>query len=296
MQARREIAASAGVICHLISEERDGSLVSNARAAVVAGMAMAQERVAVMVQEGDADQPIDYRDVALTYKSPAKIPALMEKPLDRVWDIIEAHAAMASPPSPNLLERIDLGASAAENEIIGLRKYYVQTGQYNSARKGHATLVLGRKGSGKTALFYSLRDSLVSGHGRLVLDLKPEGHQFKKLRERVLEKLSPGFQEHTMTAFWAYIILTEIARKAIRYDERWARNDPTRWARFERLRDVYVRHDPGQSDDFSQRILAVIERAAGEFDATDAPSDAATRLTEVVFKRDIHDLREAVVD
>jgi hypothetical protein len=34
-----------------------------------------------------------------------------------------------------------------------------------------------------------------------VLDLKPEGHQFVKLRELVLKKLSEGKQLHILTAF-----------------------------------------------------------------------------------------------
>jgi hypothetical protein len=46
------------------------------------------------------------------------------------------------------LHKIDLGDVAAENEITGLRSYFVQTGPAVQARRGHARLVVGRKGSG----------------------------------------------------------------------------------------------------------------------------------------------------
>ena len=60
-----------------------------------------------------------------------------------------------------LLERLDLGDVAAENESRQLRNYFVRTGQFVQAKRGHARLVIGRKGSGKTAIFYAIRDSFI---------------------------------------------------------------------------------------------------------------------------------------
>ena len=131
-----------------------------------------------------------------------------------------------------LLERLDLGDVAAENESRQLRNYFVRTGQFVQAKRGHARLVIGRKGSGKTAIFYAIRDSFIKGHGNLVLDLKPEGHQFLKLREIVLEALSPGMQMHTLIAFWNYILLCEVAQKVSDSDYLWAENDPERYECF----------------------------------------------------------------
>lgn len=92
-----------------------------------------------------------------------------------------------------LLTRVDLGDLAAENEIRGLRHYFVETGQAVRARQGHARLVTGRKGTGKTAIFYDVRSAVTRGHDRLIIDLKPEGHQFLQLREALLDKLDRAF-------------------------------------------------------------------------------------------------------
>lgn len=102
----------------------------------------------------------------------------------------------------------------------GLREYFVVTGQATQAKQGHARLVNGRKGSGKTAVFYDVRNSIGRRNDRLILDLKPEGHQFTKLRELVLDRLGPGMLEHTMVAFWNYILLGVDIRQPDVQDDR----------------------------------------------------------------------------
>ena len=70
--------------------------------------------------------------------------------------------------------------------------------------------MVGRKGSGKTALFVQLRDAKRSRRANIVVDLKPDGYQLVKLKERVLDFLTEGAQQHLITALWEYILLLEI--------------------------------------------------------------------------------------
>ena len=95
----------------------------------------------------------------------------MQRPQNKIVDETE-----------NFLEQIDLGDTAAENEIAGLETYFVKTGQYHQAKQGHARLIIGRKGSGKTATFYEVRKSIGLSKYKLILDLKPEGHQFPAIQ------------------------------------------------------------------------------------------------------------------
>jgi len=149
------------------------------------------EKTVLLLQEGEVVQPIDYRDVVTPYRSFDQIPRLLEGFLRRVIARLQERGPAARPAPARFLETLDLGDVAAENEIIGLRSYFVRTAQYSEAKRGLARLVTGRKGSGKTAIFYGVRDSIPRSHAHLVLDLKPEGHQFTKLREAVLDKLTP---------------------------------------------------------------------------------------------------------
>ena len=58
------------------------------------------------------------------------------------------------------IEKVEMGKLDAETDR-NLQEFFVETGAVAAVKKGKY-LVLGRKGSGKTALFLYLRDHLVS--------------------------------------------------------------------------------------------------------------------------------------
>jgi hypothetical protein len=256
------------------------------------GFAMAHQKAIAMLQEGVVVQPIDYRDVVQTYTNPNNISGLLQPTLRRTLEALQ-EASPASFKQANLLQTIDLGDVAAENEIAGLREYFVVTGQATQAKQGHARLVIGRKGSGKTAVFYDVRNSIGRRNDQLILDLKPEGHQFTKLRELVLDRLGPGMQEHTMVAFWSYILLAEIARKALDQDARIATRDPGRYDPYKRLSDEYLRHDPGGDFDFSQRLLMQVDRISRTLDSIPV-EEVGAKLTQVIYSGAYRELNSAV--
>jgi hypothetical protein len=294
-EARRQVSGSIGVVAHLLSPNRRDAIVHNALCAFVCGVAMAEQKVVVMLQEEAVPQPIDYRDVVQSYSSPNQIPQLLQKPiLDVVQNMQSTHARPIVVPE-SALERLDLGDPAAENEIRGLRDYFVRTGPFRQAFQGHGRLVVGRKGTGKTAIFYEIRGAVGRSKSTLVLDLKPEGHQFTKLREAVLSELPQGVREHTVTAFWNYILLSEIAHKIVQQERRHATLDHMRQERFDRLERVYLDHAVAQGDDLSQRLLRQVERIAERFGEV-GPTGMRDHLTEVMYTTDIRTLDDAVSD
>ena len=165
---RKQVAASFGIIGNLLMLQRQGAIVHNARCALIAGMAASAGKVVVLFQEGRVQQPIDYRDLVFPYTDPQQLDSALQPPINRILERLFDSGDIASRPPRRLLEKLDLGDTAAENEIQQLRSYFVKTGQYNEARRGHARLVIGRKGSGKTAIFYAIRDSISKTRSRLV--------------------------------------------------------------------------------------------------------------------------------
>src|SRR5207244_3375942 len=79
--------------------------------------------------------------------------------------------------------RSNLGNTAAENEFRRLSDYFVETPPYRSAMAGHGRIVIGRKGSGKTAIFMEMGERLSQGRQNLVLTLRPEGYQLRKFKD-----------------------------------------------------------------------------------------------------------------
>lgn len=293
-EARRQVSGSYGLIAHLLSPNRQGARSHNGLCAMLSGMAMAQQKPIAMLQEEHVTQPIDYRDVVKYYTHPDQLPALVQSTIHAVADALQT-ARHAGRRSPTFLEQIDLGDTAAENEIAGLNSYFVPTGQFTQAKQGHARLVVGRKGTGKTAIFYGLRAAVPKGHSTLVLDLKPEGHQFTRLREHVLSAMSLGLQEHTMTAFWHYILLTELARRVLFHEETFAKRDHDRYAHFVHLQQVYERHDPCREEDFSQRLLAQVERLSTALHGV-STQEVPGQITQKLYLNDLRELSVAIID
>ena len=72
----------------------------------------------------------------------------------------------------------------AENEFQTLEQYFVETDQYQRTLRGEVNLVVGRKGTGKTALFSQARNRIRRDRQNIVVDLKPEGYQLIKTQRR----------------------------------------------------------------------------------------------------------------
>lgn len=293
--ARKEVSGSFGVIAHLLSPNREGAKAHNALCALLCGMATAEQKPVLMLQEEIVQQPIDYRDLVQPYETADQIEALLQESLNRVVERLQEDPAGRFTDRGSRLDDLDLGNTAAENEITGLRGYFVPTGRFRQVRQGHAQLVVGRKGAGKTAMFYALREAVKRGHQVLVLDMKPEGHQFTRLREAVLEGLTPGQQEYTLGAFWLYLLSAEVAHKLLNDpgELRAAERDPLRYENYRGLEDAYLAHGLASGDDLSQRLLRQIDRMAARFNAEGAVT-GRTDLRELVYGGDLRTLNDAV--
>jgi hypothetical protein len=296
-QAHKQVSGSFGVVAHLLSPNREGSRAYNALCAFVCGLAVAEQKPVLMLQEEGIPQPIDYRDLVRTYDNPAQIEELIKEPLTEVIDGLQAEPIATGVVVDTPLDELDLGDTAAENEIKGLRRYYVSTGVLRQVAQGHAHLVVGRKGSGKTAMFYALREKVKRGRQVLVLDMRPEGHQFTRLREAVLEALSEGDQEYTIAAFWTYLLSAEVAHKILtsQGEKNAADREPRTFEAYSRLQAAYDAHELRSRDDFSERLLRQIDRIATRFEE-EGNVTSRSDLTELVYGGDIRTLNDAVAE
>ena len=289
----KQVQASLGVIVHLVAAGRDGAVVNNARSALVAGLAMAQGKHVLMLQEGEARHPIDFRDVVKSYTNSSQVSDFVIPLVKEVVEDLQESRFVATALPLNLIEKIDLGDLAAENEIKGLSSYFVPTGQYSEAKRGRAQLVVGRKGSGKTAIFYGVRSTYKPSRAHIVLDLKPEGHQFTKLREALLQRLSGGVQQHVLTAFWNYLLLMEIARKIVEEEGRFSYQQSELRRAWLRLAGLYGEDSRTEQGDFSERLLGLVDAIVARGSSVSSIS-TTPEVTELVYGKDIRALSDAL--
>lgn len=225
----------------LLSQSHDGVNVHNMRAAFIAGLADGMEKPLCILQNGDDPVPLDYRDFA---KATYKLDDINEHIAEFSGEVAEAFQQglpVVLDRTPTFLQSLDLGASSAENEMRSLERYYLATDQFQTALRGDAHLVVGRKGSGKSAVFLQLRDRERNRNPvkNIVLDLKPEGYKLVKFKELVLQFLAEGTFQHTITAFWEYVLLLEICYKVLEKDVQRHVRDHSLYEPYRKLADLY---------------------------------------------------------
>lgn len=295
--AVKQVAGSAGVLLYLEDGDHDTSFIHDTRSLFVAGLAHGMGKPTLVLAHGSAETPLDVRDVVKRFTRPEDI---IEHIASFSLEITE-HLQQADPtPLRDLtpLQSLQIGDPTAENEMTTLGSYFLNTDQYSKAVRGEANLVVGRKGTGKTALFLQVRDKTRADKRNVVLDLKPEGYQLLKLKEDILTHLSQGASHHLVTAFWEYLILLEITYKLLEKDQNAYKYNHEIRDLYLELEQTYKTEGYSVEGDFSERLLALSQRISqdygqrfGEADGTKLSTD---QVTELVYSHDVRYLRQQV--
>jgi hypothetical protein len=301
IDAISNVAQSHGIVVPLLSANRDEAEVHNMRAAFIAGLAHGMEKEILILQSGEDPVPIDYRDLVSSFKFPSQIDEHIATFAEEMAARFQAGAPIIVPEPRNFLARLKLGASSAENELSELGNYFLETDEFQRAVRGEVLVASGRKGAGKTALFVQVRNKIRPDRKVVVLDLKPEGFQLLRFKEVVLGLLEEGTKEHTITAFWEYLLFLEICHKILENDKDLHLYDHRIYEQYQTLAQVYREDEYVTEGDFSERMLKLTQRIAQDFQAKPRTIDKKIRLnqaemTELLYKHDMSRLTQHVID
>ncbi|XRQ02905.1 P-loop ATPase, Sll1717 family [Actinomadura welshii] len=123
--------------------------------------------------------------------------------------------------SPKILDVLDFGTPSAERDISrGLEKYFVESPAYHRVRSGAKTILMGNRGSGKSAIFKVLAKRERAA-GNLVIELSPEDYSYELLSSTMAaEDAGSWAKQGAYAAAWKYLIyvlvMKALARKGMR--------------------------------------------------------------------------------
>lgn len=299
LNAVSNVAQSHGVIVSLLPSEIVDHEYHNLRAAFVAGLAAGMGKHLCFIQFGDEPVPIDYRDIVTVCRHPTQIDEAIAEFAPQVTLAFQGEAPALIAEPRTFLERLHLGASAAENEFQNISEYYVETDAFRRALRGEVRVVLGRKGSGKSALFAHLRNVLRRNRQNIVIDLKPESYKLIKFKEDIFGLLTEGALDHLITAFWEYVLLLEVAHKLLEKDRVVHTRDPSIYEPYRDLSELYDADEFVSEGDFSERMSQLISRIQDDFRSrfgSKVTSLTQAQVTELLYKHDIRELRENICE
>lgn len=296
-EAVRQVAESSGVALPLQDSTVEGARLQDIRSMFVLGLADGMGKPRLAIAPPQYYSPLDVRDTIKSYKREEDI-------FDAVAGFCPAIVEYSSQSDGSegefqtKLQALDLGDPRAENEMATLGRYYLRTNEYQRALRGEVNLVVGRKGSGKTALWISVRNRTRSDKRNIVVDLKPEGYQLIKLKEDILVHLTEGAREHLITAFWEYLILLEVAYKLLEKDQSTYRHNHDLYDLYVSLERSYRAPNFSAEGDFAERLGKLSERITSEYRARYTAEDGqkldAAQVTELLYSHDLPELRARV--
>lgn len=294
VDAIRQVSTSSGILVCLQADSVSDNRTNNIRALFVSGLAHGLRKPTLILVPFGLSAPLDILDEIKTFQHPNDIADYIAALSLEITD----YQQQVDPPPVKLstqLQSLRMGDPTAENEMTTLSSYYLAIDQYNRAMHGDVNLVVGRKGSGKTALFIQLRDRVRADKRNVVVDLKPEGYQLLKLKEDILAYLSEGSRQHLVTAFWEYLLLLEVAYKLLEKDRNTYKHNHLITQLYLDLEETYRIQKFSSEGDFSERLLSLSQRIAGEYQAkygtTQLQRLTTDQVTQLLYLHDIRSLR-----
>jgi hypothetical protein len=297
-EAFEQVAQSFGVIAIWHDADAPESFRQNQRTAFAIGVARGLDIPAMLLAHHSTRLPLDLDEFAIRWSTLQDIDARMRDFRELVAEAQESHVDLHQ-TGHRFLDAVHCGDPAAENEATQLDNYFLETEQFRLTLNGDLNIILGRKGSGKTAIFVQTRNRVRANKNNIVVDLAPEGFQLIKLKEFVLKQLTHGTRNELIAAFWEYIIWLEIAYKLLEKDERRVRFDSRLIAPYERLEAAYKQRAEGYGD-FSERLASLTDRIVSRYLEKSSDDDgqddlASSKTLEVVHGSEIRPMREEVL-
>jgi len=291
MDAIKHVASSYGVLVPLLSPSIQNADIHNIRAAFVAGLGHGMEKKTLILQDNEGPIPLDVRDFVKSYFYPKEIDKYIHEFSLDVYEKLQETVNLSLPPG-NLLSQIVVGDPMAENEFQTLGKYFLQTDDFGRTLRGEINIVVGRKGTGKTALFSQIRNAKRANKKNIVVDLKPEGYQLLKLKEQVLDFLTAGAKAHLVTALWEYLLYLETCYKILEKDKERYLRDHTLFDKYIALKEIYHSNENITKGDFSERLLVLSENIAQEYASRyDTSRDRRLTTNEVTVLIHSHEIK-----
>ncbi|MCC6947081.1 MAG: hypothetical protein IT539_04865 [Bradyrhizobiaceae bacterium] len=289
-----DVSASAGVVIPLVSHEIGDWQRHNLRAAFLAGLCHGMDIEPLIIQYEDQPAPLDYRDFIDTTRSRLEVEQSVSEYCQETLVRNQQRAKVTGRVRRTILNDIDIGSSAAENEYQKLPSYFVPTAQYQRATRSSGAVVVGRKGSGKSAIFYRLGEERAKDKRNLLIELSPASHSLSELRQELLGVSNIGVFDHTIAAFWQYILYAEII---LRLREILLPKAKYSTELLNQVRDLEARlrfTNELVAGDFTARLELAIRSIREQLRHADTSRDIKEQLTNILFENDIPKFRDAI--
>ena len=207
---------SDAVVIHLLSSDYVNNQHHNLKASLISGLAIGFGKPTIMLARAPYQPPADYREWLEVHETAESCVKQINKWICQISDDLPYRRPRRQSTQDRALRQLDirdlfLGDVVAELESDNLHEYFVETASYFRAIDNQSTILLGRRGTGKTAILYSIASQFSNKADSHVAVLKPVGyetHGLIRVLKEIRERAERGF---LIESLWKFLIYSEIA-------------------------------------------------------------------------------------
>ena len=201
-----------------------------------------------------------------------------------------------------VIEDVDFGQLAAENDIgpagshplpaRGLEKYFVESDDYKRVRAGANTIVLGNRGSGKSAIFQILARAERS-EGNHVIELSPDDYSYEILHKTMAPESVGSWAKHgAYAAAWKYVIYVLVMKELTKRGERLRRGAASKIYRY--IQENHPSGDVGTISTLVSYLKSIESIKLGPFEMSRVARQKARDLDSLYNLEEISGLLPAL--
>ena len=289
-----KLATADAVLCHLLGAHQKGHLLHNVKCSLIAGVARGLRKPILMLAENPFESPIDYRSLLRLHDTADECSLAVGNWIDEIMTNLPRRRQRRREGRESSraldLRSLAIGEPVAENERQRLDNYFVETSTYFRAMEDPVTIVVGRRGVGKSAQLFAMQAALVMDRRNHVCIVKPVGYEIDGL-VRVLQSIvSKSERGYLIESLWKFLIYSEIARSIYQFvKSRPPYHMPTDAE--SQLLGYYDNNCDLLSPPFSERLDVVLRSLTDVGELVDEITQRR-RISELLHLNQLRDLRD----
>ncbi|MFA5072800.1 MAG: hypothetical protein WC539_02705 [Nitrospirota bacterium] len=206
------------IVIHLHGKSTTDNLRHNAEYSFYAGIGCGLDKNVLLVAPAPFNAPIDYDDILVEYTSSEECVIKTEDWIrTQLGSVSSKHQVVRVPEADaivvdkkyNLL-KLGIGCEIAEEEKESLLHYFVEIEAYKKAASRSLSVFVGRKGSGKSALFIKLEKDLEKEAINYNVILKPDSDELLENVELSSVYRNEISKRSLFYSVWKFVILSKL--------------------------------------------------------------------------------------
>ena len=293
----QEVNSCYAMVSHFISSDHAGWQLQNAKHALVSGLAYGLDKPLLILAHDPYASPLDYKDLMRTHSTAKAAETIFDAWITPYLTSYEERVAATRnyhrmQRARGDLRDIAIGDPIAEHESESIADYFISTAAYEETLQSRHSIVIGRKGAGKTATLYKLYADLSADPRNHFCTVRPVDYELEGILAMLRQELNRSEKGYLVESFWKFLLYTELARSL----DETIRGKPTYLGKSVAEEELLVfveQHADAIKPEFSSRLETVVERLR-DLSSLAGGKARRSRISEMLHEELISKLRDVL--